>query len=68
MFDSGIGFIDKYIRESYVCTKEFNTINVGDVVKVDFNNTQHNRICITANRHSYFVKSLTLDTHFEKVV
>lgn len=52
----------------YKCIKNFATIKVGEFAVVEFDyTTLHNQICVTANRHAYFINSLTLKSHFEKM-
>jgi len=64
MFDSGIEFIDDYIRPKYKCIKDYETISIGDIVSVS---TSFDKVCITFNRHAYFINYLTFEERFEKV-
>ena len=67
MFESGIEFIDEYIRPRYKCIKAYQTINVGDKVSVAISlANMHNQVYVSANRHAYFMTHATLDKHFIK--
>ena len=52
-------------KPKYKCIKKFNTINVDDIATVNIRISHlHHSICVTSNRHAYYVNSHTLDTHF----
>ena len=60
------GLIDD-MQPKYKCIKDYKGIHVGDIVNVEIKvSTLHKSICITHNRHAYFINSHTLDTYFEK--
>ncbi len=55
-------------KPRYKCIKAYKTINVGDIAFVKIKISQnHNSICVTANRHSYFMNTYTLEEYFIKL-
>ena len=70
MFDNDMNNLDKLTsKPTYKCIRDYDTIKVGDIATVEIKvSALHNSICVTAHRHSYFISSTVLDTHFIKEV